>query len=155
MLNEVEILRGLNHENIIKLNQVFETDRSISLVSDLIRGASLDDILRNPNSSSELSENQICCIIYQILKTLTYLSSKKIMHRDVKASNIFLEEGGKIKVIDFGLAADFATSNYPFKRCGTPGYIAPEIFSFNSNIPSSYYNDKCDVFSAGCILFYL
>jgi len=79
------------------------------------------------------------------------------MHRDLKPDNIMIDKDCNIKVIDFGLVEHFDNNNteFIFERCGTPGYIAPEIFCFKKSDPESAYNDKCDVFSIGCIFFQL
>ena len=75
------------------------------------------------------------------------------MHRDIKPENLILvdntnEEELQIKLADFGLAA-FTTDELLFKRCGTPGYVAPEI------LDDQKYNQKVDIFSAGIILYIL
>ena len=75
------------------------------------------------------------------------------MHRDIKPENLILvdnanEEELQIKLADFGLAA-FTSDELLFKRCGTPGYVAPEI------LDDKKYNEKVDVFSAGIILYIL
>lgn len=75
------------------------------------------------------------------------------MHRDIKPENLILvdntnEDELQIKLADFGLAA-FTTDELLFKRCGTPGYVAPEI------LDDQKYNQKVDIFSAGIILYIL
>ena len=82
-----------------------------------------------------------------------YLDSKGIMHRDLKPDNLILisKDDGcdyDFKIVDFGLAAYVNEKKHIFKKCGTPGYIAPEVFTTKKG----RYNNKCDVFSAGCIL---
>ena len=66
---------------------------------------------------------------------------------------VAMDENNILKIVDFGLATKFDIDEYLFKRCGTPGFVAPEVM----NAPSSgsvHYNPKCDVFSAG-VIFYL
>lgn len=77
------------------------------------------------------------------------MASKKILHRDIKLENIVfkkIEDYNTLKIIDFGLAEIGEKS---FALCGTPGYIAPELFRSTADKP---YDSKCDVFSAGVIL---
>lgn len=93
-----------------------------------------------------------------ILEALAYMNDKKIMHRDLKPDNMILKykenlEDCTLKLVDFGLATVYDIPEYLFKRCGTPGFVAPEVI----NAPSKtniHYTPKCDVFSAG-IIFYI
>lgn len=77
------------------------------------------------------------------------------MHRDIKLDNILInkkEEGDyNVKIADFGMAtfASPHSNGYLYIKCGTPGYVAPEI------LRSEGYTDKCDIFSSGAVLFNL
>ena len=85
-----------------------------------------------------------------LLKSLSYIHSKNVLHRDLKPENLILKSENlyDICVADFGLADYYdVTGNYQFKRCGTPGYVAPEVLA------DSNYDFKIDVFSAGVIMF--
>src|SRR5690348_17279112 len=104
MLNEIDIMRSLDHDNIIKLFEVFETDKSIYLVLELIQGKSLQDVLKKSTFRDEYSEVKVINMIRSILDALAYLAAKGIMHRDLKPDNILLDKGEKIKIVDFGLA---------------------------------------------------
>jgi len=101
--------------------------------------------------SSKTDEERRCKWIKGILEGLVYLESKNIMHRDLKPDNIMLDINDNIKILDFGLASLVSEQGSVYEKCGTPGYIAPEVFSFSKTRPSSYYDPKCDVFSLGCI----
>mmetsp|Transcript_102253 Transcript_102253/g.142375 ORF Transcript_102253/g.142375 Transcript_102253/m.142375 type:complete len:161 (+) Transcript_102253:331-813(+) len=94
-------------------------------------------------------------MVRSILDALAYCSAKGIMHRDLKPDNILVDKGDKIKIVDFGLATHVDLPEYIFKKCGTPGYIAPEVFKYDQKNPSTHYNQKCDVFSAGNIMFFM
>jgi len=155
MLNEIDIMRSLDHENIIKLYEVHETENSIYLVLELIQGKSLQDALKKSSFKEEYSEVKIVNMIRSILDALSYCASKGIMHRDLKPDNILLDKESKIKIADFGLATLIDLPEYIFKKCGTPGYIAPEVFKYDPKNPVTAYDDKCDVFSAGCIFYYM
>ena len=148
-------MRELNHENIIRLYEVHETDKSIYLVMELIQGKPLQDVLRRSTFQEDYSDSRVSGMIYSIIDSLAYIASKGIMHRDLKPANILLDKSGKIKIIDFGLATYIKASDYVFKKCGTPGYIAPEVFEYDEKVPSTFYNDRCDIFSAGCIMYYM
>lgn len=155
MFNEIEIMRTLDHENIIKLYEVHETEKSIYLVQELVVGKCLQDVLKKSNFKEECSGVKVVNMIRSILDALNYVASKGIMHRDLKPDNILVDKDFKIKIIDFGLATFVDVPEYIFKKCGTPGYIAPEVFKYDVKNPATNYNQQCDVFSAGCILFYM
>ena len=155
MINEIDIMRAVQHDNVIQLYDVYETEKSIYLVLELIQGKSLQDMLKKPNFREEYNETKIFNMIKMILEALAYLSSKNIMHRDLKPDNILLDKNDKIKIVDFGLATFVDVNEYIFKKCGTPGYIAPEVFKYDAKNQSTFYDDRCDVFSSGCILFYM
>ena len=68
--------------------------------------------------------------MHQLLRGLAYLHSKNIVHRDIKPENILLRERGSLEVVigDLGLATAIDAEEYLYTKCGTPGYVAPEIF---------------------------
>ncbi len=81
------------------------------------------------------------------------------MHRDLKPDNIILKEKSKLetcelKLVDFGLSTIYDIPEYLFKRCGTPGFVAPEVINAPSN-ENIHYTPKCDIFSAGVIFYIL
>jgi len=155
MINEIDIMRSLDHHHIIKLHEVFETDKSIYLVLELIQGRSLQDTLKKSSFKSEASDIKIFNMIRAILDSLAYCASKRVMHRDLKPDNILLDKNDKIKIVDFGLATFIDVPEYIFKKCGTPGYIAPEVFKYDQKNKATSYDDRCDVFSAGCIFYFM
>lgn len=77
-----------------------------------------------------------------------------VVHRDVKLENVIVDFYGNAKIIDFGLAAFVQEENYVYVKCGTPGFIAPEILSMNLEMMTSVkMRTISDVFSAGAILY--
>lgn len=153
MINEIDIMRTLDHENVIKLYEVYETEKSIYLVLELIQGKSLQEVLKKGMFKD--NEARITNVISSIIEALAYLASKGVMHRDLKPDNILLDKGDKVKIVDFGLATFIDLPEYIFKKCGTPGYIAPEVFKYDQKLVTTAYDHHCDVFSAGCILYYM
>ena len=145
-------MRSIAHENVIQLYEVYESESSIYLVLELIQGKSLQDTIKKSSCKESYSEIKIINMIRSILDALAYLAAKGIMHRDLKPDNILLDKSDKIKVVDFGLATFIKVDTYIFKKCGTPGYIAPEVFKYDEKNPLTNYDDRCDVFSVGCIL---
>ena len=81
------------------------------------------------------------------------------MHRDLKPENMILKdnsdlEENQLKIVDFGLSSVCDVPDYLFKRCGTPGYVAPEIINSSSQ-ENSKFTTKVDIFSAGVIFYIL
>jgi len=148
-MNEIEILRTLRTERVLHLNEVYETEDSIYLVTDFVHNMTLKKMLKA--GSFPFSETKTRSIMQQILKVLASMASKNITHRNLKPSNILMETRQKIRIINFGLATYVNAPKANVGICGTPGYIAPEIF--NCHPEARFYGDKADVFSAGCIFF--
>jgi len=149
------MLRAIDHENVVKLWEVQETERTVYLVMEYVESKTLQEILKKPDFRASYSDTQILTFVHSILNVISYLASKGIMHRDLKPDNILVEKGGKIKIIDLGLATYVDLPKHIFKRCGTPGYIAPEVFLSDPQDQYASYDEKCDIFSVGCILFFL
>ena len=148
--NEINILRSLEHENIVQLKEVYENKTFIHLVLEDLKGGDL--LQRVVDKKKELlNEDNIKNIIKQLADAVNYIHERNIMHRDLKLENIiFLQSNDmKIKLADFGLAEYCKKKEYLFTKCGTPGYVAPEVFAQNK------YDKKCDMFSFGVILFVL
>ena len=87
-----------------------------------------------------------------LIRGLVEMARKNVIHRDLKPDNIILSSKEPI-VIDFGLATLADEPKYLFVRCGTPGYVAPEIINIKDMSTKSY--PISDIFSAGCIFYYI
>ena len=155
-MNEIEIMRCVNHKNILKLYEIYETEHSIYLVVDLLSGGEL--ITKVQTAQNHLTFFDIGMIIKNLLEAVDHLHKHGIMHRDIKPENLLLQNSSHVYDIvlaDFGLATKIKkpVEEILFKRCGTPGFVAPEILSYKEG-KSQFYNEKCDIFSVGA-LFYL
>jgi calcium/calmodulin-dependent protein kinase I len=149
-------MRCLNHKNTLKLYEVYETEHSLYLVVDLLSGGEL--ISRIQSNIKDTSFLDIAFLIKNLLEAVGHMHKKGIMHRDIKPENLLLQNTSNIYDIvlaDFGLATKIKqpVEEILFKRCGTPGFVAPEILAYKDD-NSEFYNEKCDIFSIGA-LFYL
>lgn len=132
---EIEIMRSYSSSpNLVSLHEVHETKNSVYLIMELIEGG---DLLSFITSEREISESTIVNIAYGILNGLVYLDQHKIFHRDIKPANIMLRkirdvQPSDVVIVDFGLAACSTDQEFLFKRCGTPGYIAPELIALKT-----------------------
>jgi serine/threonine protein kinase len=156
LMNEIDVMKQLKHPNIMKLEEVHESKNSVYLVLELLEGGELLQFLWNKET---LTSNDHVQIMKSILNALAYMAEKNIMHRDLKPDNIILKNKDKIefnnlKLVDFGLSSVCGSYEQLFKRCGTPGFVAPEVINSNPAYKISY-NHKCDVFSAGVIFYIL
>ena len=101
---EVNILEQMDHQNIVKLYEVYEDDVNFYLIMDLLKGGELfDEIVKR----SKFSENDAAEIMFQVFSSVNYLHKKGFVHRDLKPENICLESNQSIKLIDFGTARKF------------------------------------------------
>ncbi|CAD8119583.1 unnamed protein product [Paramecium sonneborni] len=153
LLNEMKLMRKLNHPNIVKLHEVHETANSVYFVVDIVAGG---ELLQRVRETGFLPAETLQRLAYNLLSALNHLHQFNIAHRDLKPENLLLksyENNYDIVLADFGLAASLLDDNILFKRCGTPGFVAPEILEYNDG--QQFYNEKCDVFSAGIILYLL
>jgi len=155
LMNEIEVMQKLKHPYIMSLEEIHESKNSIYLVVELLEGG---ELLHYISSKENLSSADYYQVVKCILEALSYMSDKKIMHRDLKPDNMILKEKNKLhqctlKIVDFGLSTVCDIPEYLFKRCGTPGYVAPEVINAPSNV-NIHYSPKCDVFSVG-VIFYI
>lgn len=148
ILREVELLKKLDHPNIMKLFEILEDSTSFYIVGELYTGGELfDEIIKR----KRFSEHDAARIIKQVFSGITYMHKHNIVHRDLKPENILLESKEKdcdIKIIDFGLSTCFQQNIKMKDRIGTAYYIAPEVLR-------GTYDEKCDIWSAGVILYIL
>ncbi|CAD8055885.1 unnamed protein product [Paramecium sonneborni] len=147
---EVQILRQLQHQHMSNLVEIFENDDLIFLIMEELKGESLQTILEN---QQYLNENQIKLIMKPLFECVAFLHSKNIFHRDIKPQNIkFRHSDNYLEacLIEFSLA-DYWNKNgrYLFTRCGSVGYVAPEV------LQDKKYILNIDVYSLGIILYIL
>lgn len=148
IMNEAEILKSLDHPNILKIHEVIEDSRSVNIVTELCTGGNLYERVVQRGL---ISENTSAHYIRQILSSLIYCHKAGIVHRDLKPENILFEsarEDSLLKVIDFGISTHFSRENPLKNSIGTIYYMAPEVIT-------GEYGEKCDIWSCGVILYIL
>ncbi|CAK65973.1 unnamed protein product (macronuclear) [Paramecium tetraurelia] len=142
--NEIAILKQLDHENLMKVYEIFETKNNTYIICEYCNDGDLANILEKSN----FTQADIMNIFLQIAKGVKALHDQKIIHRDIKPANI-LRSNGIYKLSDFGFAIvenDFESIIKRFS-VGTPVYMAPETVQSNS------YSEKSDIWSLGVVLY--
>lgn len=145
---EIEILKELDHPNVLRIYEYYEDKNFFHLVTELLTGGELLEYLTSQEYFSELTAANF---MQQVLTAVNYCHHHGVVHRDLKPENLLLEKksaDSTLKIIDFG-AAGIYDGTKPLKaRFGTCYYIAPEVLKKN-------YNEKCDIWSCGVILYIL
>ncbi|CAD8070106.1 unnamed protein product [Paramecium sonneborni] len=148
---EIQIMRLMNHKHIIKLREIYEDEIKVYVIVDLLKGGEL--ISKIEKQMKIYDESLVRKLIYNILDALIYIKERKVIHRDIKPENLILKDENDISnivIADFGLA-DFyqEKGQYLFKKCGSLGFVAPEI------LQDKLYDYKVDVYSLGIVMFLL
>lgn len=122
--NEIQLMRRLNHSNIMRLEGVYETENSVYVILEYLEGMQLNEMLK---SGKKIEAEEARQIIRNILQGLGHLSKNRIIHRDLKPENIMFRQinSQDLAICDFGLATHAEEEKYLFVRCGTPGFVAP------------------------------
>ncbi|CAE7716603.1 CPK2 [Symbiodinium pilosum] len=164
--NEISIHKVTDHPNILRLLEIFEDDKNLFLVTELCGAGDLWRLLQanqDEFSASMISEEEAFEILKQVLNSVGYLHSRGIVHRDLKPGNFLCcapdsdavdqkNVAGKIRIIklaDFGVSSCCHVKHRLTRKCGTDGFMAPEILRHQP------YDEKADIFSVGCILHWL
>ena len=148
---EINILKSLDHPNIIKVYEFYKTEKYIYIINELCTGGELfDKIVEVKYFSEDVARN----IMRQLFSAVEYCHEKGVIHRDLKPENILIESSEEkdrdffhIKIIDFG-TCEILKKNKLTEQIGTSFYIAPEVLK-------NGYNEKCDLWSCGIILYIL
>uniref|UniRef100_A0A8C4QKD1 Protein kinase domain-containing protein n=1 Tax=Eptatretus burgeri TaxID=7764 RepID=A0A8C4QKD1_EPTBU len=146
LLKEADIMKRLDHKNIVKLINVQEYQQcnQVVLIMEYMTG---DPLSHRLAFQKNFSPNLALGIMKQMASAFAYMHSKNIVHRDIKLGNMLCNDQLEVKIIDLGLAFVSTQSKQLYDLRGTQGYMAPEIFFHNS-----YTGPPADVWSLG-ILF--
>lgn len=144
-------LSKLQHPNIIKVIESFEANNTIYYVMEYVGGGSLDDYIAKNNS---LKEDEAIRIIKQIGTALSFMHDNKMLHLDLKPSNIMMKESGDVVLIDFGLSKQYDASGEPESStkvgAGTPGYAPIEQANYREG---KGFPVTMDVYALGATMF--
>ncbi|CAD8084498.1 unnamed protein product [Paramecium primaurelia] len=153
---EIETMRILSerkHDNILQLHELYIGNQNYYLVMEMAKGGSLLSLMKKRQTL--FSRQDIKLIMKQLLEGLEFIHNHNIMHRDLKPENILFmnKDLESLVIADFGLAQSVDTHPYTYPKCGTPGFVAPEILEQDTEL--ARYTVSCDIFSAGVILYVL
>ena len=143
---EIEALSKLRNPFCTQIYDFFETETHILIVMEYVCG----DLLGFIRKRAKISEPTAKIIFKQIIKGLQYIHKKKIVHRDIKLDNVLIDLTNTVKICDFGVCRILHPGDIMYEHCGTPAYIAPEIFK-----DEGYEGFSCDIWSAGVTLYYM
>jgi len=147
---EIEIMKLIDHPNLLMLHEIFEDQTTMYLVLEMCEGGALDDLLKK---MKRFTEKQGALAMQQIIRAVFYLHNHSICHRDMKAENVLVMkkaslEKNTLKVSDFGLSCMAEPKELLNKTAGTPTHMAPEVHA-------KRYGLACDLWSCGVIAFEL
>jgi len=150
LINEINVVKSLDHPNIMKVYEFFNKDNSLYIISELLSGGELLDKI---NEAGSLKEDVSSFLMKQIFSAVDFCHQKGIIHRDLKPENILIEseeEANKefftVKIIDFGTSGKLKSGEMFNLTVGTPLYVSPEVLK-------NKYNEKCDMWSCGVIMY--
>jgi len=170
---EIQVLRSLNHKNIIQLYEIFEEDGMLLMIMELCTGGELWHFLQRveifPNGEKfyytpkgervTLTEKEVAKLIRGIVDAIHYCHSRGVSHRDLKLENLMFsdnDESADVKLIDFGFSKLFKGGNTMYAVLGSPYYVAPEVLRARPPTADKLglgYGCACDMWSIGVIAY--
>lgn len=170
---EVALMRSFDHTHIVRMLGFYEGRQFLKVVMELVEGGALFDATKDERVNVSLQD--VAVITSQLTDALAYMHGMHVVHRDVKGDNVMLAHppvGGvmpDVKLIDFGLATLIKEGGFCCKTdrqlrqlCGTPPYMAPEIWANWTSAPTSWaftygrtYGTKVDVYALGVTIYML
>jgi serine/threonine protein kinase len=145
----MKMMKAISHPAILELEEIFEGDNYIYTISQLYSGPKLSNVILD-DEQYILDDKVSSIICLRLLEALAHLESRNIIHRDLKPDNIVFRSNQDLTqpvLVDLGFATLVPDYACLFTRCGTPGYVAPEVLL---DMP---YDSKADVFSLGVTIY--
>jgi len=145
--SEIELHKSLRQRHVVGFYGHFEDDHHVYILLELCSRKSLVQTLRN---RGKLTEPEVRYLMFQAVQACSYLHAQRVIHRDIKVGNFFLNAEMELRLGDFGLAVRLKDGENKIKTmCGTPNYIAPEVLSKEGH---SY---EVDTWALGCVMYTL
>lgn len=143
-IKEAAVIADMQHPNIIHVFDVEERFNTLFIIMEYLEGVPLDVVLKE---EGPLSADQVVDIFRQVCAGLAYAHKRGIVHQDIKPDNLYLLPGGRVKILDFGLACPFGSENFEME--GTMEYMSPE------QIESYPVDARTDIYCLGVTAFEL
>jgi len=153
LAREIDIMKKVDHPNVLKLREVFESDDIIALVMELVTAG---ELFYKIVEKGNYSEKDAVSIVAQMINGVEYLHDHGIAHRDLKPENLLCQSEDqqykpfRVVIADFGLSKIFDDGEALITSCGTPDYVAPEVITAEGS-----YDKSVDMWSCGVITYVL
>ena len=151
VLMEVLMLRRLSHKHVIGYYTSFVEKKSLYIVMEFASNGDLQRVLdEHKRNKTYVPEKLLWRVVYELAQALEHLHSKRIIHRDIKIVNVFLDENNSVKLGDLGVSRALdGEDELAQSRVGTPLYLAPEL------IKRQPYDYKADIWALGVLIYHL
>jgi calcium-dependent protein kinase len=150
VIDEFNVLKGLDHPNILKMYELFEEEKHFYIVTDICKGGDLLDELEAMEDTGCFPESEAAILMNQVLSSVNYCHKNNFVHRDLKPENILLEQNKalhEIKLIDFGFAVPCDEHHTMREQKGTAAYMSPQAML------EEPYGQKTDVWAVGVVAY--